>query len=107
MLKFFYEKYYIIFIITVVLFVLNLVKEKLTGYAFNPGYYGITLIRNTLIYSFFISCVFVFFLSIIMLFDQENNNVNRIILIVVPLLIGIFFLLLMAVFGIKNVFPFH
>ncbi len=107
MLKFLSEKYYYILTITVILFVLNLVKERLIKYMFDSDVQKITLIRNVFVYSFYIGCLFIFFLSIILIFDKENNNLNRVILIAVPLLIAIFFLLLVAVFGVKNLFPFH
>ncbi|WP_316838329.1 hypothetical protein [Pedobacter nutrimenti] len=107
MLKFFSERYYYILNIALVLFALNLAKEKVISVLSGQNSHYETLIRSLFIYSFFCSCILVFILSIVMLFVKEGHGINRFVLITAPLLIAIFFFALLTVFGIANVFPVH
>lgn len=105
-MKFFAEKYYYLVAFTLLLLILNLLKENLLNRVFGVNELQIVeVFRNTLIYTLYICLVCLFFVSIALLFAKENT-VNRVVLIIIPLVIFVFLLFLYIAFGKNNMFHF-
>jgi|UPI0005F2C956 hypothetical protein len=105
-MKFFAEKYYYLVAFTLLLLTLNLLKENLLNRMFGVNeLQTVEVSRNTLIYTLYICLVGLFFVSIALLFAKENT-VNRVVLIIIPLVIFFFLLFLYIAFGKNNMFLF-
>jgi len=105
-MKFLAEKYYYLVAFTLLLLTLNLLKENLLNRMFGVNeLQTVELFRNTLIYTLYICLIGLFFVSIALLFAKENT-VNRVVLIIMPLVIFVFLLFLYIAFGKNNMFPF-